>query len=322
MLTEVIVAGGVRRRVGHPVIDTTGDRAHKLDCVQERNSTVALRQIAESKSDPRPYVESRLAALPLMCCSATYETQQAFSAGQTDWPFERWWTDYANPKLNLLIDVSLRGAPDMLAAEARLRRAEAMAGVAGAALGPQVSANASANSQKLSYNYLTPPTMTPEEWSEYGRATLDLSWELDFWGCNRAGVAAAKSQVEASAVERAQACLSLVAAIAAGYADLVQSFAERDTAERSVGIRTKTLALFEERYSNGLETLGTVSGAKAALARAEGELLAVDESIALQRIRLAALLGAGPDRGLAISRPVVNLAQGYLQHVSPTSVDL
>ena len=47
--------------------------------------------------------------------------------------------------------------------------------------------------------------------------------------------------------------------------------------------------------------------ADARRAVAEGELLALDEHIALQRNRLAALLGAGPDRGLSITAPTLRI---------------
>lgn len=291
-----------------------------------------MTQAAHEKDKPQPLrkaIKSFLAisalALGLTGCAqipaldrlaifkpaADYATGQSFAAAEATWPTERWWADYADPQLNLLIEEALQGSPDMLAAAARLRRAEALAGVASSTLGPQVNANATINSQKLSYNYLTPRAMTPEGWNDHGRVTLDMGWDLDFWGRNRAGVTAARSQVDASAAEHAQARLNLAAAVAAGYADLAQFFAERDTAERSVQIRQKTLALFHERYDHGLETQGTVSSAQSALAAAEGELLAAEEAIALQRTRLAALLGAGPDRGLTIARPAVNLAKGY-----------
>ncbi len=252
-----------------------------------------------------------LGALAIFKPATGYETRQSFAAAKADWPNDRWWAEYADPQLDQLIEEALQASPDMLAAAARLRSAEALAGVVGSTLAPQVGANVSANSQRQSYNYLIPKAMTPEGWNDYGRATLDVSWDLDFWGRNRAGVAAAKSQVEAAAAETAQVRLNLAAAIAAGYAELAHHFAERDTAERSVQIRQKTLALFEQRYANGLETQGTVSSAKSSLAAAEGELLAADEAIALQRTRLAALLGAGPDRGRTIAPPAVNLAKDF-----------
>lgn len=243
--------------------------------------------------------------------AADYKSSQSLAAPLAAWPDERWWQAYGDAQLDALIDEALRDSPDMAAAAARLRRAEALGQVAGAALQPQVSGNASASAQKLSYNYLTPRAMTPEGWNDFGRATLDFNWEIDFWGKNRAGLAAATSQLAASRAELAQARLTLAAAVAASYAELARLFKDRDTLQRSVEIRKQTLDLFSRRFSNGLETRGSLSEAQARLAAAEGELLASDEQIGRQRHRLAALAGAGPDRGLAIARPTVRIAAGY-----------
>lgn len=254
---------------------------------------------------------SELAQRPALKPATAWQSAASLAAPAIDWPAERWWQGYGDAQLDALIDEALRDSPDMAAAGARLRRAEAFGRVAGAALLPQVSANASVSEQKLSYNYLTPPAFTPQGTNDYGRATLDFNWELDFWGRNRAGLAAATSQVEASRAELAQARLSLAAAVAASYAELARLFADRDTLARSVETRSTTLSLFDERFRNGLETRGSVSDARARLAAAEGELLAIDEQLGLQRNRLAALVGAGPDRGLSIARPQVSLKGGF-----------
>lgn len=240
-----------------------------------------------------------------------YQTAKSFSAPATQWPDDRWWRTYGDRQLDALIEEALRDSPDMAAASARLRRAEAVSQVSGSALLPQAGANGSATRQKQSYNHLTPRVLLPDGWEDYGRTTLDISWELDFWGKNRAALAAATSQVEASRAELAQARLSLAAAIATNYAELARLFAARDTAFRSVEVRGKTAELFNKRYVNGLETRGTLREADARRAGAEGELLQIEELIGLQRNRLAALLGAGPDRGLAIKRPEIDLKRDF-----------
>ena len=252
-----------------------------------------------------------LDALAVLKPSSAYQTSSSLAAPAISWPAEIWWQGYGDRQLNALIDEALRDSPDMAAAASRLRRAEASSQIAGAALLPQVSANASATEQRQSYNYLTPKSMTPEGWQDYGRATLDFNWELDFWGKNRAALAAATSQLEAGRAELAQARLVLAATIASNYAELARLFAARDTAARSVEVRGKTAALFAERFANGLETRGSVRDAEARRAGAEGELLQVDEQIGLQRNRLAALLGAGPDRGLSIARPTIDLRRQF-----------
>jgi NodT family efflux transporter outer membrane factor (OMF) lipoprotein len=86
-------------------------------------------------------------------------------------------------------------------------------------------------------------------------------------------------------------------------------FAQKEATERAVAIREKTASLFAERFTHGLETRGGVREADAKGAQAKTDLLVLNEQIALQRNRLAALVGAGPDRGLSIQRPSVTLSQ-------------
>lgn len=248
-----------------------------------------------------------LDTLPAFKPASDFLTSASFAAPQVAWPEDGWWQAYGDKQLDSLVEEALRDSPDMAAAAARLRRAEALGQVAGAALLPQVGADASATQQRQSYNYLTPESMTPQGWKDYGRTTLDFGWELDFWGKNRAGLVAATSEVDARRAEVAQARLVLAANLSSAYAELARLFAARDTAARSVEVRAKTATLFAERFTNGLETRGSVRDAEARRASAEGDLLAIDEQIGLQRNRLAALLGAGPDRGLSINRPAVRL---------------
>lgn len=238
-----------------------------------------------------------------------WAADQRVASPARQWPQERWWNAYGDAQLDRLIEEALAGAPSLRVAAARLQRAEAGIQSSREASAPQLSANASVSEAKQSYNYLTPKSMSPQGWNDYGRVTLDFSWELDFWGKNRAAVAAATSEREAAAADAAQAGLLLSSSIATGYAELARLHAARDTAAAALEVRSKTARLFQQRYTNGLETLGGVRGAEARQATAEGDLLAADEALALQRNYLAALLGAGPDRGLSIMRPEIRLDQ-------------
>src|ERR1051326_225557 len=222
-----------------------------------------------------------------------YAAERSFS-GQTgqkaQWPADAWWTAYGDAQLDRLIDEALAGAPNIAVAEARLRRAQALAGIAQAAKLPQVSANGSISEQKQSRNYLSPRNATPEGWNDYGRATLDFSWELDFWGKNRAALAAATSEVDASAADVAQARLVLSSSIASAYAELARLHAALDTANAALEVRAKTAALFRQRYANGLETLGSVRQVESRRAAAQADVLSLEEQLGLQRNRIAALM--------------------------------
>jgi NodT family efflux transporter outer membrane factor (OMF) lipoprotein len=236
---------------------------------------------------------------------------QSFSATTGQWPSAGWWQVYGDAQLNALIDEALAAAPSLAAAEARLQRARGFESSARGALMPNVTGNTAVTTEKQSYRHLSPAPMTPQGWHDYGRATLDITWEIDFWGRNRAALAAATSEVVAMAADVDQARLALSSAIAAGYAELAREYAAVDTATAARDLRAKTADLFGKRFEHGLETQGSLRQAESRRAASEAELLALEEQIALQKNRLAALTGAGPDRGLAIVRPSIGFTRAF-----------
>lgn len=249
-----------------------------------------------------------LGAKPEIKAISAWSNTQSLQGASVNWPNDRWWVQYGDAQLNTLMDEALISAPSLQIADARLRKAAAQLDISDAANEPQLSANGDVNMAKQSYNYLTPKSMLPKGEHGYAKATLDFNWELDFWGRNRAAIAAAVSSQNAAAAESAQARLILTTSIAADYSELARLFAAQETAQAAVEVRGKTAQLFQERYQNGLETLGSVRQADARHSAAQAELLAINEQIALQRHSLAALLGKGPDRGLSISRPQIDLS--------------
>ncbi|WP_431263333.1 efflux transporter outer membrane subunit [Roseateles chitinivorans] len=260
---------------------------------------------------------SACAALPDVSPLATprpvdaYATTRSLDAARADWPAETWWRAYGDAQLDQLIDEALAGSPSIATAQARLARAESVVQTSRAATRPQLRGNASISEQKQSYDYLTPRAAVPEGWKDYGRATLDFSWDLDFWGRNRAALAAALSDAEAAKADAAQARLMLAASMASGYAEFARLWALQDTAEAALTVREKTVALFRMRRENGLETLGSVRQVEARRAMAEADLLSAREQLVLQRHRLAALAGAGPDRGLTLERPRLDVERDF-----------
>lgn len=240
-----------------------------------------------------------------------YQTTVSFTANAVAWPESNWWRQYGDPQLNELIEEALAHSPDIAIAIARVRQAQASTQVSGAKLLPQIGAAASVTEQQQSYNYLSPSAFTPQGWNDYGMLAADIKWEIDFWGKNRAGLAAATSELEAKRADQAQARLLISTSVATSYSELARLFAARATSEQAVLVRKKTAELFAERYNNGMENLGSVRQAQAGLADAEQLFLFVQEQIGLQRNQLAALMGAGPDRGLSITPPKLNLNRDF-----------
>jgi NodT family efflux transporter outer membrane factor (OMF) lipoprotein len=232
-----------------------------------------------------------------------YATAKSFSAPAAPWPDDRWWTRYGDPQLDALMDEALAGSPTLAQAKARLVRAKASQAAAAAANLPMLDGTANVQAAKQTYDYLFPKAFLPLGYQGYGLAQLNFSWEFDFWGKNRAAIAAAASQARAAQADIAEARLVLTTQIATTYATLAQLYEDRDVTSAAVKVREDTANLVAQRVSNGLDTKAELEQAQAATPATRATVAALDEQIALTRDALAALLGAGPDRGLEIARP-------------------
>ena len=237
-----------------------------------------------------------LGIAPKLKAIAGYATDQSFAAPAADWPQDHWWTAYKDPQLDQLIGEALAGSPDLAQAEARVRQAEASAQQVGATLGPQVGAFASVAEAKQSYNDNIPRSIVTRGWRDSGAVGLDLNWQIDFFGKNRALLAAATSEAEAKRAEAAAARIALSTAIAGAYADLASLYADRDAAEDAVRTRSESEALIESRFQQGLETKAAWDRVHAERAQSEAELVALNEAIGIyqERNRGTSWSGSGP----------------------------
>ncbi|MFC3533631.1 efflux transporter outer membrane subunit [Vogesella facilis] len=250
-----------------------------------------------------------LGAKPAMQPLSQLASEHSLPGSASGWVQQDWWQAYGDAQLNQLMAEALASAPDLASAAARIARAEGYAQQAGASSLPTVDLNASVNRQKQSYNNGYPKSFVPQGFNNASRVALDVSYELDFWGKNRAAIAAATSELAAARAEAAQSRLLLTTTLAANYAELARLFAEQDAASQAVAVRQHSAQLLQARQQQGLETEGSVRQAASRLAGAEADLLAAEQAIALQRHALAALLGAGPDRGGDIARPAASVGQ-------------
>jgi NodT family efflux transporter outer membrane factor (OMF) lipoprotein len=246
--------------------------------------------------------------------ASDYETARSFDAPAADWPRDQWWMRYADPQLDGLIDEALRNSPDLKAAQARVRTAQAQLEQTEAAQLPSVSGDASIQTVKSSINEGFPDEikrLLPFGYHTQTKIAASLDYQLDLFGRNRAALAAATSAAEAARADEAAARLQLATAVASAYADLLRLYADRDAAVNAIQVRQNTLDLIRQRFRNGLDTRGTVSQEAEFVPTAQGDLVVIDRQIAGTRNQIAALLGAGPDRGLAIARPVAPLLRDF-----------
>lgn len=250
-----------------------------------------------------------LGAKPELASVSDLETARSFAAPKAEWPREDWWTDYGDPVLDSLIAEGLQDSPTLKIAIARMKAAEAEANIAGAELWPAVSGSGNAMETKLSRNQMGNgfSGVIPSGWHHEAQIAADASYELDLFGKNRAALAAATSAADAAAADCAEARLQLAAGIAVAYAGLIQLSADKRLAEEAVQQRRESLAIVRGRVGAGLDNDGSQALAEAQVSAAQGTLHATERLILSTRYQLAALLGKGPDRGLALALPAAGI---------------
>lgn len=217
-------------------------------------------------------------------------------------PSATWWRDFGDPQLDALIDEALASAPSLQLAEARLRQALAQAGVANAATSPKVTGNYQVTRERMSEHFLYPPPFGGSMVT-MNRLALDFSYELDFWGRHRETLKGALSEARAAELERESARLVLATGIARAYVELDRLLAQQELSQRLLQSSREAAKLVAQRVAAGIDGEPAQNRVRAQSAALESEQAAIGEQVLRVRHQLAALLGAGPDRGLTIARP-------------------
>ena len=239
-----------------------------------------------------------------IAASTSYQSERALAGEHGNWPTADWASRYGDPQLSALIAEALENSPTLEQARARVAAAAAVSDSTRAASGPKVNLDASITRQQYTANALVPPPVAGS-WQTENKAVLSASYELDVWGKKAAAESAAVSQLMVAEAEQEKVKLTLSTATARSYNELARLYLLRDLAGDDIAQRQQLRKLSTARVHAGLDTEVEQQNANRALAASQATLTALDGQILDVRYQLAALLGAGPDRGLRIKRPVL-----------------
>ena len=257
-------------------------------------------------------------AAPELAPQQLSSTQSLAGAKQDDtaWPVDGWWRAYGDAQLDQLVDEALAGSPSLEIAQARLRAAEGQVVSAGAARLPTINADANLARQRYPEHDLYPPPLGGS-WSTDARAAFDLSWDIDFWGKNRALLAQARSGLAAAEADRQAARLALSVAVVRAYIQLELQYALLDVTNDQLKQQQTILDLTQQRVASGLENMARVKQSEGTVALTRAGVAFVEANIELARNQIADLVAAGPDRGRTLTRPQL---KAPVEIVLPTSL--
>jgi NodT family efflux transporter outer membrane factor (OMF) lipoprotein len=201
---------------------------------------------------------------------------------------ERWWTVFNDPVLSDLVERASAGNLDLRQAQARVREARALRGMAKAGLFPTVGANASASRTKSSKEAGSGQT------SDFYTTSLDASWELDLFGGKRRSLESATATWQAAQESLRDVQVSLLAEVALNYVE-VRSYQELlSITESNVLTRIETYDITRWRREAGLTIQLDEDQAKQSLEQVRAQLPTLRTSLAQAKYRLAVLLGQPP----------------------------
>ena len=204
-----------------------------------------------------------------------------------------WWRGFQDPALADLIARATAGNPSLRIAAARSARAAANVASARASEGPQINGAVDASRQRYSGNGLYPP---PIAGSLRNSATAQLngSWEIDFFGRNRAQLEAALGAQRAARADAEAARAVLSVNVGRAYVQLARLIEQREVLQRSLAQKGEVLSLIRQRYGAGIDTAVELRQGEGALPETRQQIEAVEEQIALSRHAIAALLAEPP----------------------------
>lgn len=206
-------------------------------------------------------------------------------------PLTQWWSHFNDPVLDRLVADALARNHDLRVARARLDEARALRREAAWAFAPQGAVQADwIRGRRSEAEAGFAPTAVNETWS----AGFDAAWELDLFGRNRRAHEAARAELEATAAVLRGTQVAVLAEVAASYFSLRGTEESLALVSAQVAALQTSHALTARRLEAGRGTELDTARTESLLRETESLLPVLERDAALQRHRLAVLLGESP----------------------------
>jgi outer membrane protein, multidrug efflux system len=206
-----------------------------------------------------------------------------------------WWRGFRSGELTRLIEEAQANNADISIAIARIIEADALSKLAGAPLLPTLTANLQGLRSRPSQT--TGPGGTggggPSERELY-TAVLNASYEIDFWGKNRAASLAAEETAVASRFNKEVVVLSTIASVGNAYFLVLGSQDQLRVARNNLAAADRILTLIKQRFEAGTASQLDVAQQEALVATVRATIPVFDLTLRQNIATLAVLIGRAP----------------------------
>lgn len=236
---------------------------------------------------------------PHLNVPARYRATQA--SGRRAWPSPTWWRSFRSAELDRLIAEARANNLDIAAAAAAVLQADALVQVAGARLYPSLDAQGSASRTHLSSVSATRrrtsyyPTSTSYTENTY-QATLNASYEVDFWGRNRAALEAQRQSAIATRFDQDNVALGVYVSVADTYFNIVTLKERLRIAQKNLASAEEVLKIVRAEIAVGIASELELLQQQTTVAQQRAAIPPLQQSLQKDINALAILLGMPPER--------------------------
>lgn len=208
-----------------------------------------------------------------------------------------WWRGFRSRELTDIIDQARAANLDIAAAVARIVQADAQARITGAALLPTADLNGNASRIRSSQSTSiggTPGSLGGSERNLLS-TSLTASYELDFWGKNRAALRAAEENAAASRFAREVVDLTTVVSAANAYFQVLAAQDRLRVARNNLKSATGVLNLIQERAAAGTASALDIAQQESLVATQRASIPPLQQILTQNRNVLAVLIARSPE---------------------------
>jgi NodT family efflux transporter outer membrane factor (OMF) lipoprotein len=207
-------------------------------------------------------------------------------------PAVDWWRGFRSTELTTLMDAAQTNNLDIAVAVAQIIQADAQVGISGAPLLPSISGNASAERQKQSgANSITSGQGIGGTTFNSFETGLTASYMLDFWGKNRATLAASEESATAARYNRDVVTLSTLATVANTYFEVLAAQDQLRVTRRNLAAADRILTLIKTQFAGGTASQLDLSQQEALVATQRAAIPPLEVTVAQDTAALALLVG-------------------------------
>jgi NodT family efflux transporter outer membrane factor (OMF) lipoprotein len=228
-------------------------------------------------------------------------TESIAQTGKSD-ASRHWWQTFGLAELDQLIDTALKGNPDIDAVQARLWQAAQAERLVRLDTLVHYSTDATLVREHLSENGLFPPPIGGSSFTQTD-ITENLSYNLDWWGKNRALVSAAGNERQAAQDQAEAVRLTVAAAVADAYFAWVDVHTQLTLARELEQCHRQENTLLKARLDLGLDSAQPLIDARKRLDLDEDRIQQFEYRDQALRFRLSALIGSDPDHTADLPSP-------------------